>query len=99
MECIHRYELLIDDRAEIRMPVGAQIRKIGVRHSEEPIISVWAQVSDSENPALETRSFRIAGTGHGLWEADDVGRYDYIDSVIHEMYGQVLVWHVFEVFD
>lgn len=80
-----------DGTTEIAMPEGAQIIHF------EPLLSgdlsapnyhptVWAIV-DSDSP-LETRRFRIFGTGHPLPRAArHVGTY----------FESVFVWHIFEL--
>ena len=75
----------LNDLIDVAMPVGAEIVFVGVQHGE-PML--WARVQ-VEAP-LETRRFRVAGTGHVL--ADEVG--PHVGSFM--LHDGAIVVHVFE---
>lgn len=67
------------------MPSGATILSLQVQHG---ILCMWALVN-TEAP-LETREFRVFGTGHQISE-------DILTFVGTFQVNEVLVFHVFEV--
>lgn len=86
MNTIWKYPVPINDYFELEMPQGAEILTVQMQYNEPQL---WALV-DKMAPR-ETRSFRLAGTGHPI----DDPRLDYIGTV-QMMEGQ-LVWHIFEI--
>lgn len=88
MFSIYRYE--IHNTTEIMLPVGAKILKFGARLQYADSIEFWALV-DTE-AALESKTFRVVGTGHPFPDAMD---WHYLDTVITA--GGALVWHIFRV--
>jgi len=90
---VWKFPLKIDDIVEVQMPVGAEILYVdaqGPQHSD-PGFCIWARVDP--NAPMETRRFRLAGTGHPLEE--NVGKH--LGSF--QMLGGQLVWHLFELGD
>lgn len=71
----------------LRMPAGAEILCVQPQHED---ICMWARVHpDSE---LETRRFRVFGTGHPM----DEGQRKYLGTA--QVWNGRFVWHVFEEF-
>ena len=87
---VYKYELPITDYVEKMLPKRAQILKVGVQRD---IICIWALISVKE-PEREIRTFRIAGTGHPIDEAELL-KSKYLDTVM--IFDGKLVFHVFEL--
>jgi hypothetical protein len=83
---VYKYQFQIDDLVSISLPKDAVIMTVQMQHG---VPTMWAMV-DPDAP-METRKFRIYGTGHPV-EVADVGRYI---STFQQFNGQ-LVWHIFE---
>jgi hypothetical protein len=88
MSTVWKYPLPDDwrDTFDLDMPAGAQVLAVQVQHGHP---CIWALVDPSAS--LETRLFRIAGTGHPITEA--LGRH----VGTFQMLGGDVVFHVFEV--
>lgn len=75
----------------VRMPLGADIIKVGEQRGE-PLL--WACISErtvGEEQPLESRSFKIYGTGHKIpMRAKWVGSFTMRNNNVY------LEWHVFE---
>ena len=85
MKTIHKYELVIDDRTEVRMPQGAEVLSVQCQYDKP---CVWAMV-DTEQP-MQAHRFVVRGTGHPLTGAEGT----FLATV--QMRGGGLVFHVFE---
>jgi len=72
VKAIFKYALLVTDRQEIEMPVGAKILTCQVQR-EKPC--VWALVDPSA--PQEFRTFSTYGTGHPIYQepGEYVGTY------------------------
>lgn len=82
---VWKYEIIPSDVIRIEMPVDAKVLFVAVQY-DRPCL--WAEV-DVDAP-IETREFRVYGTGHRL--PDDPGRY--LGTFI--MNQGTLVFHVYE---
>lgn len=88
--CVYKYEIPFSDVAEVKLPKGAEVLHLRALSGAGGPITMWALVEpDAE---METRTFRIAGTGHGIF--DDVS---HIDTIYYDIPGSPLVFHVFEI--
>lgn len=96
MRQVWKFPLLVttaDYACDVEMPVGAQQVRFAPQYSgpleEGPrpgIPTLWALVDPAAE--LETRTFRVFGTGHAIPDqARHVGSYD----------ADPFVWHVFDV--
>lgn len=87
MSKVFKYPLPISDVVEVVMPKDAKVLAVQVQNGTP---CIWAAV----NPTLEveTRTFRIAGTGHSI--VDEIID-DYIGTF--QLYDGQLVFHVFEI--
>lgn len=74
-------------RAEVELPVGAEIIKISQTH-------LWAIVEDTVT-ILESRYFALIGTGREL--SDDMVSTNFLDTVFDFTHGPPpFMWHIFE---
>ena len=87
---VFKYALEIMDYQPVDMPAGAEILCV---HGQWGKPCIWALVNP--NNQVETRRFRIVGTGHS---AEDITFSGYIGTaqIVYPMDGP-LVWHAFEV--
>lgn len=85
MVTIHKFELILEDLSEVRMPQGASVLSIQTQN-DRPWI--WAKV-DTSKP-MQTRRFCVRGTGHPL--KGDEGTF----IATFQLHGGALVFHVFE---
>ena len=91
MKTVWKFELPIKDKVEIEMPCGAQILCVDIQRNKLPPlpITIWALVDPAKSN--EKVTFRIAGTGHGIYSPD---YSEYIGTVLME--NDRLVFHVFK---
>lgn len=87
MKTIYKYNLSIQDSVKIDMPLGSEILTVQI---QKDALYVWALV-ETEEKKMETRIFRIVGTGHWF----NLTYYRYISTF--QMNEGILVFHVFEV--
>lgn len=87
MMTVYKYEIPMGDLFSVPMPAGAQILKFAKQHDA---LCIWAIVDTAAE--LETRVFRLAGTGH---EIDNASSLSYIDTVL--LSDGALVFHLFEI--
>ncbi len=85
---IWKYELPVDDRADITMPSGASVLCV---QTQNPAPHIWAIVSPANPP--EVRRFRTFGTGHPIFGSED-SKLAYVGT--YQLSGGQLVFHVFE---
>lgn len=85
MMTIWKYVLPIEDNIEIDMQIGAKILHIDNQQEE---VCIWALVNPDED--IETRRFRIYGTGHPVESERD----KYIGSAM--LRNSSLGFHVFD---
>lgn len=89
MKTIFKYRLEITDEQELMLPKDAEILTIRM---QEEVMQLWALVDTVAE--LETRKFRIAGTGHSI----DCGKDQYYTYIATVEMGEVgFIWHVFEL--
>lgn len=74
------------DDFTMALPRGAEVLTVGIQHGE---LQLWALVDTGE--ILENRSFRVAGTGHAIYEPAT----RYISTIFIQR-GD-LVFHFFEI--
>jgi len=86
---VYKYQASIDDHFQIILPVGAQILHV---EAQLHVPVLWALVNPDEKN-METRHFRLAGTGHPIDEQPETLKH--ITTFL--MAGGGLVWHVFEI--
>ena len=86
MKRVYKYEVPINDRCAIMMPVGARLLHLA---EQDGAPCLWALV-DPVAP-VEARHFRLAGTGHDV----DCHILAYVGTVL--LRGGALVFHLFEV--
>ncbi len=93
MRTIWKFPFRIDDTVSLQMPRHTWVLKVDMQQSplqsETPCI--WGLVQNTDEP-LETRTFKIYGTGH---EVPTGQRLDYIDTF--QSHSGVMVWHMFEI--
>jgi hypothetical protein len=88
MKTVYKYDLEpLEDVVELQLPRYSQILKVDTQLQKPRL---WALV-ETEQP-LETRKFRVAGTGHEIKEQNTA----YIGTVF--MHSGFLVFHVFELY-
>ena len=86
MRTVSKFPLMVGDRISVSMPVGAQILRFEM---QEGVPTLWALVDD--RAPVETRRFRLAGTGDPL---DDLrGEVCYLGTIFPP---SGLVFHLFE---
>ena len=85
MKTIWKFQLSIEDIVSLEMPKGARVLHFGTQ-GLNPVL--WVLVDPSAT--VESRRFRIVGTGH---EINDEDTLSYIGTV---MCLQGLVFHLFE---
>jgi len=96
MEVVFKYKLKFRDIAQVEMPLGAKILTIDKQADSlenlniDSYVCIWAVV-DNEVKEMETRKFRIAGTGHSL----DNLHLKYINSV--QVFNGSQIYHIFEI--
>lgn len=84
---VWKFELHLDDFVRLEMPKGAKILHVGEQASK---IYLWTLVDP--DATLETRMFRVAGTGHPL---HSINPDKYVGTVVGHL--SRFVWHVFEI--
>lgn len=82
---VYKYPVTLDDAFALQLPRGAQLLTVQVQRGE-PVL--WALV-DPGAPD-ETRTFRLAGTGHRI---DDADLLTYVGTF--QLHGGALVFHLF----
>lgn len=86
---VYKYPIpSIQDVVRMMMPKDAKVLTVQVQNGTP---CIWAAVDPSQL-YLETRLFRIAGTGHEI--EDDIVD-DYVGTF--QMYDGKLVFHLFEI--
>lgn len=83
---VWKYELQPDDYVDLEMPIGAKILCV---QSQNDHLCMWCLVNPNED--IETRRFRLAGTGHPIKEKN----IRYIDTA--QLFGAGFLVHIFEV--
>ncbi len=90
---IWKYELRIDDYQIIDLPLNSEILKFDMQ-GDVPCIWVMLPDPNSEHYEVESRKFRIFGTGH-IGIKEEMNKENYIGTAMHRQGG--LVWHLFEI--
>ena len=90
MKTIWKYTILISDVFSLELPQGAKILTVQEQYGKPQI---WVLVN-SDNP-LETRIFRLVGTGHPI-EIED-SKLEYIGTF--QVAGGSFIGHLFEIRD
>jgi hypothetical protein len=81
---VWKFTAPVTDKFAISMPSGAKLLSAGVQGNN---LCIWALV-DPEG-GLETRNFRLAGTGHPITE-----HVHFLETI--QMHDGALVFHLFE---
>lgn len=87
MQAVYKYSVPMTDYFKLALPVGARVLTVQAQGDEA---CLWALVDPAAEK--ETRSFRLAGTGHPIDE-----RLDLRFISTFQLRGGLLVFHVFEV--
>lgn len=74
---------------EVDMPLGSQVLCAGV--DGHNLISIWAEVPESDTDKVQRRTFFVFGTGHEI----PMIALRYIGTAFSP--GNVFVWHVYEI--
>lgn len=85
---VYKYTVLVQNCSSLELPRGAKILTVQEQHGEPQI---WALVNPG-NP-METRNFRLAGTGHPIEEDEEV--LNYIGTF--QLLGGSFIGHLFEL--
>ena len=89
MKRVYKYALLpMGDIVVVHLPFGAGVLTV---HEQKGEVYLWALVDPLET-ATTARTFRIAGTGHDMSDAECD---EYVGTFF--LCGNQLVFHVFEV--
>lgn len=89
MKKIFKYTIPVGDSIVVEMPEGSEIISVKEQDNE---IKAWAIVEDSPDVDMESRKFRVFGTGHEL--PDDTSELLFLGTVL--LFDGKLVFHVFE---
>ena len=87
MKTVWKFPVQIDDRVNVRLPMGATILTVDMQGDQ---LCLWALV-DPDASLNKVRTLRIAGTGHPITDeaVDHLGTF-----FLHD---RALVFHVFDV--
>lgn len=88
MKTIWKYPIHVTDEIRLEMPMGSTVLDIQVQNNS---LCLWALI-DTTIP-LETRRFRIFGTGNPF-DLGDEWSCEFIATVQMPPF----VWHIFEIF-
>lgn len=86
MKKVFKYPVEVSDKFSLLLPMEARILAVQMQR-DKPCL--WALVDP--NAPVETRNFRVAGTGNPIEEEN----LEYIGTF--QMAGGNLVWHLFEI--
>jgi hypothetical protein len=81
---VWKFTAPVQDQFAISMPIGAKLLSADI---QEGIVCIWALVDPEEG--LETRNFRLAGTGHPIAE-----HVHFLETMV--LHDGALVFHLFE---
>lgn len=84
---IHKYLFPIADTFELILPLGAKILSVDCQRG---FPAMWI-LHDTDKKIIETRHFRLYGTGHDIKDIDDL-----IFVASFQMHNGDFVWHLFE---
>ena len=90
MKTIWKYTIPVLDIFSLELPQGAKILTVQEQHGNPQI---WVLVNSDKT--LETRIFRLVGTGHPI-EIED-SKLEYIGTV--QVVGGSFIGHLFEIRD
>ena len=89
MRAVWKFELSLQDHINLALPPGTELLTVQEQHG---VPMLWC-LCDTETDQRETRTFRIAGTGHPIKE-------DYVEYVgTFQLRGGSFVGHLFEVLE
>lgn len=83
---VFKYQVMVDDYFEVKLPKGAVVLTVDLQRED---VCMWALV-DQDMP-IETRRFRFTGTGHPIEEKLETLKF------INTFQTGTLVFHIFEV--
>lgn len=88
MKKVFKYELSYQtDLINVELPIGAEVLTIDTQKNK---LCLWVSV-DPDELVMEIRQFRIAGTGHSIYEEP----LKYINTI--QIYDGDIILHLFEV--
>lgn len=82
---VYKYELMVADSQDVKMPIGATILCAQMQRDE---LCLWAAVDAAAGPVGDRR-INVIGTGHGY---DGALTGEYISTV----QAGPFVWHIFD---
>lgn len=85
---VFKYPVPMSDEFTLKLPHGATILSVQQQHD---VVCMWALVDTAAE--IETRVFRLAGTGHEI--AQRANQLIHISTF--QLQGGRLVFHVFEI--
>lgn len=89
MITVYKYPLVIDDYQILKLPRDAKILSAAKING---LLYLWAMV-DTDQPDVQTRVLRLAGTGHPL---KSTCQYEFISTIIFPISDETLIFHLFE---
>lgn len=87
MKTVWKYQITADDLITLQLPLGAKPLSVHEQNGEPQL---WVLVNPNEQ-AMESRTFRLAGTGHPIKEHN----IEFIGTF--QLYGGSFVGHLFEL--
>lgn len=88
---IYKYPVTITDRFKLELPVGAEVLSVQSQHGQP---MMWVLHDREPDTAVESKAFRVLGTGHQIVTYNEDYNLRYLGTAICS--GDSLVWHVFE---
>lgn len=90
---VFKYTVPIQDELILELPTGTDILYVNAQPGDyiNGLFQIWALVNP-DNPDMETRKFRLAGTGHAITEPEHL---EYIGTFF--LREGILVFHLFEL--
>lgn len=89
MITVYKYPLVIDDYQVLKLPMDAKILSAA---NIKGSIFLWAMI-DTDQPDVQARVLRLAGTGHPL---NSAYQYEFISTILFPLSDSTLVFHLFE---
>ena len=89
MITVFKYPIVIDDYQVLKLPMGAKILSA---EKINGLVFLWAMV-DTDQPDVQARVLRLAGTGHPL---KNTCQYEFISTIVYPISDETLIFHLFE---
>jgi len=87
MKRVFKYQVPLQDKFTIDLPKGSQVLSVGV---QSKTAFIWTLIDDEE-PIIESRKFRLSGTGHPITDKC------FIFIGTFQLDGGALIFHLFEL--